>query len=96
MMILVTYDIAAESIDGQQRLRNISKMCKDYGQRVQNSVFECMLTPAQLVELRDRINALIDDSRDSVRIYRLSNNWKTQVEHFGSKIPYDPEGMLIV
>jgi len=96
MMILITYDIVTESANGQQRLRNISKVCKNYGQRVQNSVFECLITPSQLVELRETINEIIDDAQDSVRIYKLSNDWKVQVEHFGSKRPYDPEGTLII
>jgi len=96
MMVLVTYDIATESANGQQRLRNISKACKNYGQRVQNSVFECLITPSQLVELRETIKQIIDDGQDSVRIYRLSNDWKNHVEHFGSKRPYDPEGTLII
>ena len=96
MMILITYDIATESESGQQRLRNVSKVCKNYGQRVQNSVFECLITPSQLVELRALIKEIINEDQDSVRIYKLSNDWKNQVEHYGSKRPYDPDGTLII
>lgn len=95
MFILITYDIVTESPGGPQRLRNVSRVCKDYGQRVQNSVFECLMTPAQLVELREKIKEIIDFDQDSVRIYKLGNNLETRVEHMGSKIPYDPEGALI-
>lgn len=96
MMVLVVYDISTEPPAGEYRLKNISKICKNYGQRVQNSVFECLISPSQLVELRDLIKNTIDEGKDCVRIYNLGNNWDETVEHFGSNKPYNPKGTLIV
>jgi CRISPR-associated protein Cas2 len=96
MMVLVTYDVNTQTTEGERRLRNAAKICKNYGQRVQNSVFECLVEPAQWVVLRQKLITLIDDSKDSLRFYFLGANWKNRVEHVGSKISYDPEGFLMV
>jgi len=96
MMILVTYDVNTESEGGKQRLRKVAKTCEDYGQRVQNSVFECLVDPAQWVVLKQRLLDKIDKDKDSLRFYSLGSNWKPKVEHIGAKPTYDPEGLLVV
>ncbi len=95
-MVLVTYDVNVETTEGKRRLRNVAKTCKNHGQRVQNSVFECLVTPADWVKLRQELIDLIDSTKDSLRFYFLGANWKNKVEHVGTKISYDPEGFLIV
>lgn len=95
MMVLVTYDVNTTTAEGRKRLRNVAKHCVNYGQRVQNSVFECLLDPAQFTDFKRRLEKLIDPEKDSVRYYRLGKNWKGRVEHVGAKPTYDPEGLLI-
>lgn len=95
MMVLVTYDVNTETPEGRKRLRKVAKHCVNYGQRVQNSVFECLLPPAQFVDFKRRLEKLIDPKKDSVRYYQLGKNWKSRVEHIGAKTTYDPEGLLI-
>ncbi len=85
MMILVSYDVSTSSPEGRKRLRHVSKICLDYGQRVQNSVFECYLDQAQLQYFRKRLVAEIDQKEDSLRFYVMGNNWERKVEHFGIK-----------
>ncbi len=96
MMVLVTYDVRTESSAGQRRLRRVAKVCENYGQRVQNSVFECLVDPVQWTELKKRLIDLIERDKDSLRFYFLGKNWKPRVEHVGAKPAYDPEGPLIV
>jgi CRISPR-associated protein Cas2 len=96
MMVLVTYDVNTETKAGQKRLRKVAKICKNYGQRVQYSVFECLVDPAQWTVFRDRLIEVSDQDQDSLRFYFLGANWKTRVEHVGAKPAYDPEGPLIV
>lgn len=96
MLVLVTYDIDTTSDSGKQRLRSIAKVCKNYGQRVQKSVFECLVDPALWVEFSKKIEDVIDPTLDSVRIYFLGSNWKRRVDHIGVNEAYDPEGVLIV
>ena len=96
MMILVTYDIKTDTSDGQYRLRKISEICKDYGQRVQNSVFECTIEPTQSIELKNKLTNIMNEDVDSIRIYNLGSNWNNRVEHLGAKKPYNPEGPLII
>lgn len=96
MLVLVTYDVATDTPAGAKRLRNIAKLCENYGQRVQKSVFECLVDPAQWVILRSRLIATIEEKEDSLRFYFLGSNWKRRVEHVGAKQPYDPEGPLVV
>jgi len=96
MYILVAYDVATGSPAGARRLRRVAKICLDYGQRVQNSVFECKLDPARYVQFKERVLAEINESKDSIRIYHLGNNWQKRVEHFGKNDDYNVEGTLLV
>jgi CRISPR-associated protein Cas2 len=96
MMILVTYDVSTETSEGRRRLRRVAKVCKNYGQRVQKSVFECLVDPAQWTRLRQR---LVDETKldeDNLRFYFLGKNWKIRVEHVGVQRSYDPEEPLVV
>lgn len=96
MLVLVTYDVKTETGDGKRRLRRVAKTCEDVGQRVQNSVFECLVDPAQWTTLRTRLLREINLKEDSLRFYFLGKNWKNRVEHAGAKPSYDPEGPLII
>ena len=96
MLVLVTYDVNTETSEGRRRLRRVAKACQNCGQRVQFSVFECWLEPAQWTKLRARLIQEIDEEKDSLRFYFLGKNWKRRVEHVGAKAGYDPEGPLIV
>ncbi len=96
MLVLVTYDVNTETPAGRRRLRRVARACENYGQRVQFSVFECLVDPAQWAVLRFRLLAEIDEEQDSLRFYFLGSNWKPRVEHVGAKPAYDPEGPLIV
>ena len=95
MFVLVSYDVATEG-GGQRRLRRVAKTCLDYGQRVQYSVFECIVDPAQWTMFRQRLIDEIDPKKDSLRFYYLGSNWKHRVEHIGAKKGIDQEGPLIV
>ncbi len=96
MLVLVTYDVSTETSDGQRRLRRVSKACENYGQRVQKSVFECVVDPAQWARLRQRLIKETKPSEDSLRFYFLGKNWKNRVEHVGASPAYDPEGPLVI
>lgn len=96
MFVIVSYDVSTESPGGQRRLRRVAKACKDYGQRVQYSVFECIVDPAQWTVLRHRLIEEIDSKKDSLRFYYLGSNWRHRVEHVGAKEPIDQEGPLFV
>ena len=96
MMVLVTYDVRTDIEGGQKRLRRVAKICENYGQRVQNSVFECLVDPAQWASLRQCLLDEIEIGEDSLRFYFLGKNWKRRVEHAGAKPAYDPEGPLLV
>ncbi len=95
MLVLITYDVATETPGGQRRLRRVAKVCQIYGQRVQKSVFECLVDPTQWAVLRDRLVKEIEPDEDSLRFYFLGKNWKPRVEHVGAGDTYDPEGPLI-
>ncbi|MDE0417138.1 MAG: CRISPR-associated endonuclease Cas2 [bacterium] len=95
MLMLVTYDVATGDADGRRRLRRVARLCQDYGQRVQYSVFECQVDAAQWTILRTRLISEIDETVDSLRFYRLGANWRGRVEHVGAKASYDPEGTLL-
>jgi len=95
MMVLVTYDVNTETPAGRRRLRRIAKTCQNYGQRVQFSVFECNVDPAQWVKLRSRLMHEMDPKLDSLRFYFLGSNWQGRIEHEGTKEPRDLEGTLI-
>lgn len=96
MFILITYDVNITSPHGAKRLRNVARACLDYGKRVQNSVFECILTEAQYVMLKNKIESAIDSEQDSVRFYILGKNWKRKVETLGKDIGVDFTGELII
>ena len=93
--MLVTYDVNVETSAGRKRLRGVAKICQSYGQRVQDSVFECLVDPAQWVLFRERLIEKINPETDSLRFYFLGSNWKRRVEHVGAKPAYDPEGILL-
>ena len=95
MMILITYDVNTASTTGAKRLRQVAKECLKLGQRVQNSVFECLLEPHQFLELKHRLESIVDPKTDSLRYYFLGKNWKNRVEHYGAKKGYDPEGVIL-
>ncbi|WP_336433214.1 CRISPR-associated endonuclease Cas2 [Ferroacidibacillus organovorans] len=95
-MVLITYDVNVSTPIGRKRLRHVAKQCQNFGQRVQNSVFECLVDPTQFTQLKHRLEAIVDPKTDSLRYYFLGSNWKRRVEHFGAKETYDPEGVLII
>ena len=96
MFILITYDVNITSPEGAKRLRNVAKACLNHGKRVQNSVFECLLTEAQYVSLKNKLEQLIDSEQDSIRFYLLGKNWKHKVETIGKDIGFDFTGELII
>ena len=96
MMVLVTYDVNTETEAGKRRLRKVAKQCLNYGQRVQNSVFECLLDPALLKQLKNKLEKIIDLEKDSLRFYYLGDEYRTRIEHVGAKKSIDLEGPLIV
>ena len=96
MMVLITYDVNTQSASGQQRLRKVAKTCQDYGHRVQNSVFECVVDAAKLLVIKDKLLKLIDSDVDSLRFYELGSNYKDKVQHYGAKPSFDVTGPLIV
>ncbi|MFD0960064.1 CRISPR-associated endonuclease Cas2 [Paenibacillus chungangensis] len=96
MMVLITYDVNTSSDGGQRRLRHVAKTCENYGQRVQNSVFECLVDPQQFKELQLKLEKIIDPSVDSLRYYQLGAKWKRKVEHVGAKQGYDVDGLLLI
>jgi len=96
MFVLVSYDVATVDKEGRRRLRKVSEACQSYGQRVQNSVFECLVEPAQWVQLRQRLIDSANLEQDSLRFYFLGSNWRRRIEHLGAKPSVDPEGPLIV
>lgn len=96
MMVLITYDVNTQDAGGRKRLRQIAKQCVNYGQRVQNSVFECVLDAAQCKQLQQKLLAIMDPEADSLRFYYLGNRYQGKIEHFGCKAAYEPEGTLIV
>lgn len=95
MLMLVTYDVSTETLGGKRRLRRVARACLDYGQRVQYSVFECEVEPAQWVALRARLIESIDPRTDSLRFYRLGADGRDRVEHIGAKPILDLEGPLV-
>jgi CRISPR-associated protein Cas2 len=89
MMVLITYDVSFDTEGGKRRLRQIAKICQNYGTRVQYSVFECNIDPAQWVALKSKLLSTYDDSVDSLRFYMLGKNWRSKVEHHGAKATLD-------
>lgn len=96
MYVLVTYDVSTSTKEGRKRLRRVAKVCLDYGQRVQNSVFELKVDQAQWTECKARLLKESNPSEDSLRFYYLGNNWRYRIEHVGIKPSIDPDGPLIV
>lgn len=96
MLMLITYDVSTVDVSGKRRLRKVAKECVNYGQRVQNSVFECIVDASQSLFLKDALLKLIDPEKDSLRFYYLGNNYKTKIEHFGAKNTYEAEGTLMI
>jgi len=96
MFVLVAYDVNTETHAGKTRLRKVSKMCQNYGQRVQNSLFECSIDYGTFLKLKKELEKIIDKERDSLRYYNLGKNWETKVEHIGAKPGYNPEGVIII
>ena len=96
MLIVIAYDVNTEDREGRKRLRHVAKQCINYGQRVQNSVFECLLDAGQFEHLKNILENIIDKEKDSLRFYKLGNNYHNKIEHIGAKSSYDPEGLLIV
>ena len=96
MLVLITYDVNTETPEGRKRLRKVSKVCQNYGRRVQNSVFECEVDAGQFLKVKDRLVSLINDETDSLRFYNLGNNYRGKVDHFGAKASFDVSEPLIV
>jgi CRISPR-associated protein Cas2 len=96
MLVLVSYDVSTMTAAGKGRLRRVSKMCQNYGQRVQFSVFECIVDPGQWTIFRQKLIDIIDEKQDSLRFYFLGANWRGRIEHFGAKVAIDQEGPLII
>ena len=96
MLILVTYDVNTETAEGRKRLRKVAKTCVDYGQRVQNSVFECILDAAQFAIFKAQLFGLIDEQKDSLRFYQLGNNYKSKVEHMGVHPKFSQDEVLLM
>lgn len=96
ILVLITYDVSTESEGGKKRLRRVARLLENRGQRVQNSVFECLLDPAQLTALRAELEAVINHEHDSLRFYHLGKGWKRHVDHVGAKPSYDPQGPLVL
>ncbi len=96
MMVLITYDVNTEDSGGRRRLRKIAKECVNYGQRVQNSVFECLVDNTQCTLLRHKLLEIMDTEKDSLRFYYLGDRYQSKIEHFGAKAGYEIEGALII
>ena len=94
MLVLISYDVSTQDAAGRRRLRLIAKQCVNYGQRVQNSVFECLLDAAQLRALQAKLCGIMDKEKDSLRFYNLGDRYQTRIEHFGAKPGYDPSETL--
>ena len=96
MLVLITYDVNTQTADGRKRLRKVAKECVNYGQRVQNSVFECVMDNAKCRQVKDILEKIIDKEKDSIRFYYLGDNYKNKIEHIGAKESYDVEAPLIL
>lgn len=95
-MVLITYDVNTETPSGKKRLRQLAKQCVNYGQRVQNSVFECVIDAAKFKEVEHKLIQIIDKERDSLRFYFLGNNYKTKIKHIGAIPSYDMDGVIMI
>ena len=95
MLVLVTYDVSPQDDNGKRRLHQVAKQCEKYGQRVQNSVFECLLNASQYAVLKAELTALIDPALDSLRFYQLGNNYQSKVEHVGLHPDFAQDDVLM-
>ena len=96
MMILITYDVNTETPEGRRRLRQLAKMCLNYGQRVQNSVYECLLDVTQYAAMREELSLMIDPEEDSLRFYQIGNHYENKIIHVGREHPYNQCDILII
>ncbi|MGI6491116.1 MAG: CRISPR-associated endonuclease Cas2 [Pelotomaculum sp.] len=96
MMVVVTYDVSLDDAAGPKRLRKVAKACENIGQRVQKSVFECVVEPDQFIKFRAQLLKIINNEKDSLRIYLLGKNWERRVEHYGVALSYEQEGPIIL
>lgn len=96
MLVLITYDVNTTSPNGAKRLSHVAKICTNYGQRVQNSVFECILDNTQFVMIKNKLKEAIDPGKDSIRYYILGEKFKNRVEHIGVQKSFDLSGTLII
>ena len=96
MLVVITYDVNTENSSGRKRLRKVAKICVDYGQRVQNSVFECVASAAQICDIKAKLLKIIDIKTDSLRFYNLGNNYHEKIDQIGAKSSYDTEGPIII
>lgn len=96
IFVLITYDVNTEDANGRKRLRQIAKQCVNYGQRVQNSVFECVIEPAKFKEVQHKLQQIIDINKDSLRFYYLGKNYQNKIEHIGTKESFNVEDVLIL
>lgn len=96
MLMLITYDVNTQDAAGRTRLRRVAKRCVDFGQRVQNSVFECLVDEAQYRKLKHELEGMIDPEKDSLRFYNLGNNYRSRIEHVGIRESYEADGLLMV
>lgn len=96
MLVVVTYDVNTENEAGRKRLRKIAKECVNYGQRVQNSVFECSVDASQYLILKASLCEIMDEEKDSLRFYNLGNRYESRIEHYGAKKGYDAEDVLLI
>ena len=94
MLTVITYDVNTEDPEGRRRLRKVARHCVNYGQRGQNSVFECVADAATMVKIKGELVDLIDPDKDSLRFYYLGNKYQTKVEHIGAMPSYEAEGFL--
>lgn len=95
MMVLITYDVSTQSADGRKRLSRLAKQCVNYGQRVQNSVFECVIDSAKFKEVQSKMLKIIDPQKDSLRFYFLGNSYQSKIEHYGAKKSIEIESTLM-
>lgn len=96
MFIIVCYDVCTVDAAGRRRLQHVARVCKNFGQRAQNSVFECQVDPAQFAMLKSQLCEIVDPETDSLRFYFLGSNWRRRVEHIGAKPTFDPDEPLIL
>lgn len=96
MLVLIAYDVNTENSAGRKRLHKVAKICVNYGQRVQNSVFECLLSPVELCIVKKQLLDVMDPAKDSLRFYNLGDNYKSRIEHYGAKQSYDPQDSIIL